>query len=160
MQHLFRRVRGERPMSHIFIGLVIAAGLETALLAACAGSGNDPKKVTRAFWTAMKEQNIAQAKVYATSEGAGTLQAQTAGGTQAFQFQLGVLRVRGQHAAVETVILNESNGNEFPIAIETSLVKENGTWKVDVNKTFGELYGTTFTAAAEETGREVAGDTP
>lgn len=148
-----RRASGTRPLSHVFIGLLIAAGLETALLAACAGSANEPRKVAREFWTAMGNQDVAKARSLATRATAGTIQVQTSGGPQHFRFELGKAKKHGQTAVVETVVMERSGGREFPIAVRTALVREEGAWRVNADQTFQSLFGAAFAAASEEAPR-------
>lgn len=109
------------------------------LLAAC-GSANDPRSVAEGFWQAMMERDIEKARGYTTAESGKTLKLRD-NGEGDVNVAVGEMTEKESEVTFATTMTSTVDGQEQKIPLETILVREDGTWKVDANRTMFSIFG-------------------
>lgn len=131
------------------LAFVIAAPL--LLIAACAGS-DSPGEVANDFWSAVMEGDRDEALNYVRDGSEGFIHIRgTANGKE--QVVFGAERIAGDHATVDTTLLNWEEGDRARMEIQTHLVLEGGEWKVDFVQTMMSSLGGAMDEMMEEMGQ-------
>jgi hypothetical protein len=116
--------------------LAVVAMVFIMLFSACQKGGDDPASFTEDFWKAVRSAGIKAAKSYTTAESRKAIE-------KGFQmsamgnFEIGEAEVSGDTARVVLIDTDSADRKEFI----TTLVKEDGKWKVDLVQTVEEMMG-------------------
>ena len=102
-----------------------------------------PDQVTKSFWQALLVEDLQTAKKYATEESQERIELPDASWKNA-TVRIGEIRISDQNATVETVIFLQSKTELPPFSLLTYLIKEQGAWKVDFNRTRHSFPGGIF----------------
>jgi hypothetical protein len=121
------------------------------------GGGDSAVQVADAFWAALQNEDLEQARTYATPETADMLNERDNAEDQEIEVTLGVLTMEEGEAHVETRMRTTEDGSTMEIPMKTILVQQQGTWKVDVNKTMMSVFGGAMGAMMEEMGKAMEG---
>lgn len=97
-----------------------------------------PEEVTSAFWTALIQADIEDAKRHATENSRHLVTKDET--KENADFQTGQIVINDQTAAVETIMTE--NGKTF--SFNTALLKENNLWKVDYQQTLMNMSAVPF----------------
>ena len=124
-----------------------------AALAACGNSANQPLKVAQDFWSAMEERDIEKARSFATEATAASVTINDEAEDQEVEINFGEVTFEDDQAVVLTSIMSKGDDSEMEVDMQTVLVKEHGTWKVDVDKTFMSMFGGAMGAMMDEMGK-------
>jgi hypothetical protein len=120
-----------------------------ALAGAC-GSGDGPRDVSANFWGALVDGDAEAARQWATPETAGSIQANGDGGNG--DYTLGEPIVEEGKATVPTTLVSNDNGMTSTYDLQTVLVRHEGEWRVDVNRTMMSMFGGAMEAMMEGMG--------
>lgn len=131
--------------------IVLLAGLLIASMAGCGTGGDTPETVAGAFWTALQNDDLATARTYATPETADMLN-ERENTDEEVEVTLGETTMEDGEAHVETTMKAAREGQAMEIPMTTILVQNEGTWKVDVNKTMMSVFGGAMGVMMEEMG--------
>lgn len=131
---------------------IVLAGMLLALLSACSGSEDEAKSVAQRFWAALEEKNIEKARGYATRETAGSLNEQEDAEDQEIAVAFGDVESKDDAVMVATTLHTFDAGAEMTFEMQTVLVKEDGTWRVDVNRTMMSMFGGAMGEMMEQMG--------
>lgn len=118
----------------LFLLLLALSGCETA---------KSPDQVTRAFWTAVIDNDLEKAEGYATADSRSLVTSSTRDYSQIASLETGKVIIDGNAASVETV-LNPQDETVAPRAFLTELVVENELWRVDFRRTQNNMTGMLF----------------
>ena len=102
-----------------------------------------PDQVSKSFWQALLVGDSQTARNYATQDSRQLVKLPDPAWKNA-SVSIGEIRIKGENASVETIILPESDANKPLYTLLTYLVKENGAWKVDYRQTQYSLPGSIF----------------
>jgi hypothetical protein len=129
-----------------FLIIVIALA---CILCGCGSDKDESLAVAKDFWKAMKDRNIEEAKMYATSASANALTINEEEKDQEVEISFGDIELEDGKSTIETNMRAINDGSEMTIPMQTVLVKEEGEWKVDVNLTMMSLFGGAMGAMME-----------
>lgn len=105
--------------------------------------GDDPKSIANTFWSSVQKGDSAKVKTVVTKSSLASLQGDEGGSVkEGSSFTLADAKIAGDTATVPTTLKDA----EMSIEVQTILVKEDGAWKVDADKTMQAV----FTAAMEQ----------
>ena len=127
----YRAMETKKPIN------ISALLLLPVLLTACF-SNDTPNEITEKFWLAAISQNEKVARVY-TSKATLEKVDFSGGWWNGGAIELGEIRIKDEHARVETTIKMPNIPDQSPSSFRTFLVKENEMWKVDYEKTMASL---------------------
>lgn len=116
-------------------------------------TGNDPKEVAQKFWDASKSGNIGDMLSFSTKSSAAMLQKEGDQNSmkKSGDFILSDAKVTGDTAIVPTSVTTDG----FTMNLETKLVKEDGTWKVDAESTIMSMFGGAMEEAMKQMGDQM-----
>lgn len=106
-------------------------------------SAKTPDQVTRSFWTALIDNDLATAESYVTDDSRALLAAPPHDFSNITSLETGKVIIDGNIASVET-ILNSEDSSLSPRPFETALVIENELWRIDYRRTQQNMAGTVF----------------
>lgn len=106
-------------------------------------SAKTPDEVTRSFWTALIDNDLATAESYVTDDSRALLTASSHDYSNITSLETGKMIIDGDIASVET-ILNSEDSSLRPRPFETALVIENELWRIDYRRTRQNMAGTVF----------------
>lgn len=132
--------------------ILVAFVIVMTSLLGCSSSGDKPIEIAEQFWSAMEEQDIEKARSFATEETAGSVTINEDAKDEEVDIVFGEVSFEDDHAAVATTMITAGEEGEMKIEMETILVEEDDTWKVDVDKTFMSLFGGAMGAMMEQMG--------
>ncbi len=120
-------------LAGLFSLLLLLSGCQSVLT---------PEQVTSAFWEAMVQGDIENAKKHATRETQFlvTRQQNLDGAT----LKTGAVAINGSNAEVATIITLKKPENNKVLSFNTVLLKENDLWKVDYQHTLNNLLKLPF----------------
>lgn len=118
----------------LFLFLLALTGCETA---------KSPDQVTRAFWTAVIDNDLEKAEGYATADSRSLVTSSTRDYSQIASLETGKVIIDGNAASVETV-LKPQDESVAARAFLTELVVENEHWRVDFRRTQNNMTGMLF----------------
>jgi hypothetical protein len=131
--------------------LILVILVLTALLA-CGNSSDEALNVAKNFWSAMEERDIEKARTFATEETAGSVTINEDAEEQETDINFGEITFEDGAAMVATTIAAKGDDSQMEMEMQTVLVKENGTWKVDVDRTFMSMFGGAMGAMMDQMG--------
>jgi len=128
-----------------------------ALMLGCGAETGEIKAVAQAFWDASAAGDTELARSYVSESSSFKPEASDEGDSSQGSMQLGDVEVDGDEATVATVVsgMNQDTPIEFEFA--TAMVREDGEWKVDMDKTTANLMQAAFGAMAEAMGNAFKG---
>jgi hypothetical protein len=132
------------------IVIAFVAGLMVGSITGCGSSGDSPETVADSFWTALQNQELTLARSYATPETADMLN--DANNDQDVQVTLGETTMKDGEAHIQTTMKADNEGQSMDIAMTTVLVQQEGSWRVDVNKTMMSIFGGAMGEMMEQMG--------
>ena len=103
------------------------------LLVSCS-MGKDPKSVAEKFWSAMQDRDIETARSYATRASRESLSLSSDKGSD-MQVTLGDMTEQEGEVSIATILTQTVGGKEQSIPMQTILVREDESWKVDAQRT-------------------------
>ena len=106
------------------------------IFAGCSGSGS-PESVAKKFWEASKKGNKAAAEKYVTKESIKNLTDESGSKNPNAKVTFGKTEMDGAVASIPT----EIKDGEMTLDLKTVCVKEDGKWKVDLDKTMMSMFG-------------------
>ena len=116
------------------------------LLNACS-EANTPAEVTRLFWDALIINDIEKAQHYTTQQSKQQIKIDPDLNIKNAALKIGEIRINDQQATVQTLFVYqkpEAKNQKPDLNINTYLIKDNGIWKVDFQKTTRLLPGKAF----------------
>lgn len=128
----------------------------TLLVGCSGGEAARVKQVAQAFWDASKANDIALAKTFVSESSMFQMQ-EAKDDAPPGDVELGEVEVDGHVASVETVVSNLDDETPVDMEFETMLVRENGEWKVDMDRTTGSMMQGAFAAMAKAMGTAMTG---
>jgi tetratricopeptide (TPR) repeat protein len=148
--HVLRE--GSVPMRiHTMFGL-----LTGALLVGCGGAADDARDVAQSFWEASRDGDVERARSYVSESSAAKINEQD-DESGVGEVAIGEARIEEGVALVETTISGMDEDMPMGVEFETVLVREEGAWKVDLDRTTGNMMksmlGVSLNAVAEEMGK-------
>jgi len=110
------------------------------LLAGCTVSSEEQqaREVANRFWQAILQDNMEEAKKLVTWDSAQFLQFLHNKQISAQRFETGELKIEQGGAEIATVLYGGDKG-DMEIPLRTVLVRHDGVWLVDVQKTMGSM---------------------
>lgn len=132
--------------------MLILMTLTAAALLACGSNAKEPLNVAKNFWTAMEARDIEKARSYATEATAKSVTINEEAKDQEVDIRFGEVTFEDGRAMVETSIATKGDDSKMEMEMQTVLVKEDGTWKVDVDRTFMSMFGGAMGAMMEQMG--------
>lgn len=147
--------------------IVVITMLALLLMPVFNGCGNGEDEsltVAKAFWIAMKNQDIETARSYCTKETAGSISMNENKESEDVAVSFGRVEMKDGESHVKTTIAGTNDdGSIMTIPMETILVKRDGKWKVDGSQTMMSVLGGAMGAmmdamkeGMEEMGEEMA----
>jgi len=128
-----------------------------AVLFGCgSGEADRAKQVAQAFWDATVAGDAELAQTF-VSAGSMFQPNKSKGDSPPGDVKLGAVDVDGDDAAVETVVTKLDAESPMNMEFETILVREEGSWKIDMDKTTGSMMQGAFAAMAEAMGSAMQG---
>ena len=106
-------------------------------LTACNNEPKSPFEVTQAFWHAVETKNVDQIKKLISKKSLHD-EILTENVVSISKPDFGKITIDGNNAEVETTVVVESD-HPSTVSLDTFLVKENETWKVDYHATVDTL---------------------
>lgn len=124
--------------SPVFAGLLF-------ILFALSGceSAKTPDQVTRSFWTALIDNDLATANSYVTEDSRTLLAASSHDYSNITSLETGKVIIDGEIASVETTLISEDTSLR-PRPFETALIIENELWRIDYRRTQQNMARTVF----------------
>lgn len=122
-----------------FRGIILSM-LFLPALSGC-GASQSPEGVANDFWDAMMKGDKAAAQKYATKESGAAIAVQGKQEGEERKVILGEPQKNEDHVSIPTTLVTITGGNEQKIPTNTILVKEDGAWKVDWNRTAAAMLG-------------------
>lgn len=117
---------------------IIVVSMIALFAFSCSSKGDDPKTVADSFWKATKKGDSTEVKKYVTKSSLANIKdMKKADANDKGSFDLGKPAVDGETASIPTKITDQGMAME----LKTILVKEDGVWKVDMNKTMMSMFG-------------------
>lgn len=110
------------------------------LIAACATSLSK-QDVARDFWTAMAAKDIAKAKTFASAGSLDGVSPNNENDNTIDKVDLRPAKESDGLTVVPTIVTSMENGQEKTLSFDTVMIKENGEWKVDFEKTTNSMLG-------------------
>jgi hypothetical protein len=108
----------------------------------CSNSEDESLAVAKAFWNAMKNQDIETARSYCTKETAGSISMNEDKKSEDVAITFGRVETKDGESRVKTTIAGTNDdGSIMSIPMETILVKRDGKWKVDGTQTMMSVLG-------------------
>ncbi len=144
-------------------GLALATTLSACDRIPFLGGGSDgPIAAAEGFWEAAQAGDMDLAQTFATGSETVSLNAPDSGGPGITAVQFGDAIEEGDVATVPTTITNTmASAEPSDLAINTSLVRVDGEWKVDLDKTMDEIsrgiMGVSMTDMAQAMGDAMVG---
>ncbi len=127
-----------------FRGLLTGLFLGLFLLSGCMSSEQQQaREVADSFWQAVLDKDMETAKGLVTWESVEYLRFLGSDKVDFQNFETGELQIADGIAEVATV-LNSSSSDEMQIPVRTILVRHEGGWLVDVQKTLGSMVSGTM----------------
>ncbi|MGD7036935.1 hypothetical protein [Methylotuvimicrobium buryatense] len=127
-----------RVKSPVFAGLLFIC----FALSGCE-SAKTPDEVTRSFWTALIDNDLATAENYVTDASKASLAASSHDYSNITSLETGKVIIDGEIASVETILKPEDTSLSTR-PFETALVIENELWRIDYRRTRQNMAGTVF----------------
>ena len=101
----------------------------------------DQLAVAKGFWDAMNAKDIQAVRSYVTKESADKLQIKDKDAATNCKVTFGEIRIEDNKTSIETTMQTHNETTEFEVQMQTILVKEDGQWKVDADKTMMSMFG-------------------
>ncbi|MGZ5050590.1 MAG: hypothetical protein ACXWF8_01055 [Methylobacter sp.] len=121
------------------LNLVVLLGL--MLLSACRAVST-PEQTTAAFWEAMADGDAETARDYATQETRQLVVKQQ--NLEDASVKTGSAALDGSNAKVPTTMTLSKNENSKTLSFDTVLLKENGRWQIDYQRTLNNVFNLPF----------------
>lgn len=135
--------------------MVSLAGL--GLFMGCWLGADSPREIAEHFWQASQDGDMELARTYVSSESSATLKSPDEGGMPLESYSIGEEEIDGDRATVETSMTATMGSQELDIDFHTYLVREDGEWKVDLDRTTGDIVRVAFGVTMEQMG-DVVGE--
>ena len=120
-------------------GLLFAA----LLIAGCTGN-HSPREVSRDFWRAMAEGNIAAARELATEGSLEGVSADQQRRIENLQFGEARLQQGGGQSLVATSFTSVNDNSRISLSFDTVLEQQDGHWRVNFTSTTQSMLGSSF----------------
>ena len=104
-------------------------------------SKDSPMDVAEGFWIAMADRDLETARSFVTKETANSMTWNNNAGNGDFTVKFGDVTEEVSYSAVETIMIPSDGDMEMEITLRTIVVKEEGKWKVDANRTMMSMFG-------------------
>ncbi len=104
-------------------------------------SKDSPVEVAEGFWIAMADRDVETARSFVTKETANSITLNNNAGNGDFTVKFGDVTEEVSYTAVETIMRPSGGEAEMEISLRTIVVKEEGKWKVDANRTMMSMFG-------------------
>ena len=104
-------------------------------------SGESQLAMAMGFWDAMNAKDIQAIKSYVTKESRDKLQIKDNDATANCKVTFGEIKIEDNKTSIETTMQTHNETTEFEVRMQTILVKEDGQWKVDADKTMMSMFG-------------------
>lgn len=101
-----------------------------------------PEHVTAAFWEAMADGDVEAAREYATQETRLLVVKQQ--NLEDASVKTGAATLDGNNARVPTAMTLSKSENGKLLSFDTVLLKENGLWKIDYQRTLNNVFNLPF----------------
>jgi hypothetical protein len=129
------------------------AGL--SLLTGCWLWGDSPRDIAEHFWDANQDGDMELASAYVSSESSATVKRPDDGGMPMESYSLGAEEIDGDRATVETAMTANMGSQQLDVDFQTHLVREDGEWKVDLDRTTSDIMRAALGVTMEEMGEMV-----
>lgn len=123
-------------MKRHLIFLLLSLSL-LAMLMSC-GSSKTPDQVSEHFWLGIKTKNIALVKKYSLQSSIDKDE-DLKKINDVTTFSFGKIIIDADKSEIETTITSVLNGKTIDIKLTTYLEKQSGVWRVNFDKTLGQL---------------------
>jgi len=130
--------------------------MSCAVVCACGSDTDQVRQVAEAFWEASKAGDMELAQTY-VSESSTFKPNQSDNDSPPGDVRLGRIELDGDEATVETTVSGLNEETPFDVEFETAMVRENGQWKVNMDKTAGSMMQGAFAAMAQAMGSAMSG---
>src|SRR3990172_5985918 len=100
-----------------------------------------PLAIAKGFWDAMNAKDIQAVRSYVTKESRDKLQIKDNDAATNCKVTFGEIRIEDNKTSIETTMQTHNETTEFEVQMQTILVKEDGQWKVDADKTMMSMFG-------------------
>lgn len=108
---------------------------------------------TQGFWDASRDGDITMAQSYVAEGALASIEPRDDGKPPFDEYRLGDVEVSGNQATVETHVTGVNGSAAVEADFQTVLVKENGIWWIDLDRTTGgileSIMGETMAAMGE-----------
>jgi len=137
--------------SRPFAALALAALTLATFSIGCGGRNATPQQVTEQFWEALRADDVERARSLATAASAHRVDGLYESG--AIEEVLMGEALRGETSAIVRTSLAASDGGGLHhLTFDTTLVRENGAWRVDVAETQRALTSAAFASSVQQLG--------
>jgi hypothetical protein len=117
-----------------------------ALLLGCGANPDEAKEVAQAFWEASKTGDTELAMSYVSNTSSARIN-QSEDDDPVGDIILGDAEVDGDEATVPTTLTNVGDETPMDVSFQTTLIREDGEWKVDLDRTMGNMMGSMLGAS-------------
>lgn len=132
----------------VLIALILVAGCSKL-------KTSGPEKVAEKFWSAIKAQDVDEAKKYVTQASLAGLQPEDREDKEPPEITLGKAKIEGDIAKIPTTMKDKGDDG---VNLQTVLIKEGGEWKVDLEKTMMSMFEGAMGAMTEALEKTVKED--
>jgi len=139
------RVRGRRVGPTLLALLIVGGSL------ACGAIEKSPDQVTRAFWEALRADDLATARALATADTVRRVEGLWEVGP-IDEVLLGDALIGQASSIVRTSLATRSEHGRRHLSFDTTLVREDDGWKIDAAETHRALTGAAFASGVQELG--------
>jgi hypothetical protein len=122
-----------------------------ALLIAAGCGGEGPDEVAERFWIAAQEKDMAAVEAVSTQSETTSLDFDNED-SEIRSFLLQDAEVDEDEATVDTRVVGTSNGRLLELSFQTVLVREDGAWLVEVERTGSQMMAAVFGSSLQELG--------
>ncbi len=140
------------------ISKIMVLVMAVALIAGCGrfnfgSKGGDPKAVAEKFWNAAKSGKADDVKDLVTKASFNGMKDKKDAGSAKGEYTLGDAKIDGEKATIPTTMKDQG----FTMKMQTVLVKEDGSWKVDVDQTMMSALAGAFESLGSAMGEGMKG---
>jgi hypothetical protein len=105
------------------------------------GAAGGPESVASGFWDAIMAGDKETAKKYATKNSIADLELEPPAAGETRDIELGKAVESDAQASIPTTLITRTADQESRVPLNTILIKEDGSWKVDWNQTLASMLG-------------------
>lgn len=123
-------IRARLPLLRLLPLIPLLQGCEPA---------DDPRAVAARFWDAARQGRVERAAELVSATNVAAVSDPGTDGSGIAEVTAGAVEVAGDVARVETRVVNDWAGTTRTIGFATWLVRELGDWRIDLDRTAGEI---------------------